>query len=106
MSIIWFLIIIYIVFIVYKNKNDKVQNIKNINDITRSKISNPNNSYYSNNKVSSYKKMNEDHISHEDVKDITDSIGYKRCPNCGSLISKKSATCFMCNYEFMNSSID
>ena len=48
--------------------------------------------------------MNQDHVAHEDIKDITDSIGYKRCPNCEATVSKKSDTCFMCDYEFNDSS--
>ena len=104
MSIIWFLIIAYIIYVAYKNKNEKEQETRNINDITRSKSTNVSNSYYTNSKVNSYRKMNEDHINHDDVTDITDSIGYIRCPNCESTVSKKSDTCFMCDYEFNDSS--
>ena len=104
MAIIWFLIIAYIIYIAYKSNNKVEQTNKNINDITRARPTNSNNSYYTSDKVNSYRKMNQDHVAHEDIKDITDSIGYKRCPNCEATVSKKSDTCFMCDYEFNDSS--
>lgn len=103
MFFIWLLIIVYIIFIIRKNKQEREQEAKDIERLTRNNYNSrpaTNNSYYSSNKVASYKKMEQDHDNHEDVNDISSSIGYKTCPNCSATVSKKSTTCFMCNYEF------
>ena len=104
MSIILILLIVYAIYIFYKSKNEKKLKTRDIKEINKSKPTNTNDSYYSTSKVNSYRKMNQDHFNHDDIKDISDSIGYKRCPNCGSTVSKKSTTCFMCDYEFIDNS--
>lgn len=104
MYIIWILLISYAIYIIYKNKNEKKQKTIDMNKKTRNQSVSTNNSYYSNKKVNSYNKVKQDHINNNDIKDISNSIGYKRCPHCDSIISKKSSTCFMCDYEFIDDS--
>jgi len=59
------------------------------------------NSYYSSQKVNQYKKMEQMHSDHEEREcSFCDEIGYKRCPQCDTMVSKKSDTCFMCDYDF------
>ena len=58
-----------------------------------------NNSYYSKEKVASYRRMEAAHIGHEDDEDLdlSSTIGYVKCPKCGAAVSKKSEVCFMCD---------
>jgi len=57
-----------------------------------------NNSYYTKEKIASYKKMERDHESHEkDDGDLIEEIGYVKCPHCGAIVSKKSKVCFLCD---------
>ena len=59
-------------------------------------------SYYTNQKIDSYRRMNADHENHDGVSDevdISGSIGYVKCPHCGTLVSKKSKVCFMCDKD-------
>lgn len=54
-------------------------------------------SYYANGKREQYQKMNEEHATHKDEVDLSDKIGYIKCPNCGGTVSKTSDTCFLCD---------
>ena len=57
------------------------------------------NSYYNKEKIEKYKKQDMDHKEHlvENESVDTKTIGYNRCPKCGTLNSKKLDRCFMCD---------
>ena len=103
--IIWIIIIVVIVRNVKANqeRQKQIQEEYSKKFGTRYEKKDSDNSYYSNNKVDQYKQMHRDHDDHLEMEDdVCGEIGYKRCPQCDTLISKKSDTCFMCNYSFMN----
>ena len=90
----WFFIM-FIIILIASNANNKNNN----------KIPNKYkeiNSYYSDRKINSYKKQEDNHKNHEkdEFDKVCSEIGYKRCPKCDSTISKKSDECFMCGYKF------
>lgn len=104
-ELIFFIIVIAIVV---NSKKKKIENNnktsesyrqdKNFNGITRAGTNNS--SYYSKQKIEQYRQQERNHYNHEDTEDISNTIGYKRCPQCENLINKKSETCFMCDYNF------
>lgn len=105
--IIWIIIIYVIVIKVIGQKNDQttssnrnVQRSSNSSSYSPSTLSQntQRSSYYRQDKVDSYRRMNEDHALHDgDEGDLVDTIGYVKCPHCGATVSKKSDTCFMCD---------
>ncbi len=97
---VW-IILLAIVLIIRKKNREKEEKLNRIYAERFSKGKDTDNSYYSREKVEKYRKMNEDHLEHdEDFLKTTSEIGYKRCPVCGAMVSKKADVCFMCNSEF------
>lgn len=104
--IIW-IIIIWVVVVKIKQQQGSVKQNKslenrgqqNFNTSSSSPSRNTQrSSYYREDKVDSYKRMNADHALHDgDEGDLTDEIGYIKCPHCGATVSKKSKECFMCD---------
>ena len=49
--------------------------------------------------IEKYKRQDMDHSEHLVENESVDSktIGYNRCPKCGTLNSKRLDTCFMCD---------
>lgn len=100
--IIWIIIIYIIVIKVKAQQNDKTtnRNFQNTSSKSLNSSSYPaqRSSYYREDKVDSYRRMNADHVQHDgDEGDLVDTIGYVKCPHCGASVSKKSDTCFMCD---------
>ena len=62
------------------------------------------NSYYNKEKIDKYKKQDMDHAEHlvENETIDTKKIGYNKCPNCGTMNSKKLDRCFMCDARIIH----
>ena len=103
--ILWWVFIIIIIAIgvnASKKEQEKVNQeyAKKYPASPNRPVQNTNSSYYTKQKVEQYRRMEQDHKGHVDDIDLTSDIGYKRCPKCEALVSKKSDTCFMCEYSF------
>lgn len=115
-----FLIIIIIVFVNISKKAQEEQTTVNkfLNDAINKRVETPRkpnsvdneasyqvrrepNSYYTRDKIDKYKKQDMDHSEHlvENESIDTKTIGYNKCPKCGTLNSKKLDKCFMCDAE-------
>ena len=117
---IFFFIIIIIVFASFSKKAEENQTTVNkfLNDAINKRVEvqrKPNsvdneasyqvrrepNSYYTRDKIDKYKKQDMDHSEHLVENESIDAktIGYNKCPKCGTLNSKKLEKCFMCDAE-------
>lgn len=113
-----FIVIIIVVFVNISKKAQEQQTTVNkfLNDAITKRVEIPRkpnsvnneasyqinrqpNSYYNKDKIEKYKKQDMDHSEHlvENESIDTKKIGYNRCPNCGTLNSKKLDKCFMCD---------
>lgn len=101
--IIWIIIIVVIVRNIKSNKErqQQIQEEYSKKFGLKYEKKDSSNSYYSNNKVKQYQTMHQDHNLHQELEDdVCENIGYKRCPQCDTMVSKKADTCFMCDYSF------
>ena len=84
---------------VVSQRNETVRKPNSVDNEASYQINRQPNSYYSKEKIEKYKKQDMDHSEHLVENESVDSktIGYNRCPKCGTLNSKKLDTCFMCD---------
>jgi len=111
MGLFFWIIIIIIIVATVKNEKAKQEKVnqeyaKRVHSSGQTKSSL--NSYYSKQKVEQYRKMEQDHADHNDDEndDVCSEIGYKRCPKCDTLVSKKADACFMCDYSFLKNTAE
>ena len=82
-----------------RNENMKPRTPNSVDNEASYQINRQPNSYYNKEKIEKYKRQDMDHSEHLVENESIDSktIGYNRCPKCGTLNSKKLDTCFMCD---------
>lgn len=99
MNVIISICLAFIVFSALYSKQNTTNKGNNTTNISKVKKD----SYYTKDKVQSYQKMNQMHEKHNPappIDDLCKTIGYKKCPECGTSNSLKSKCCFMCDYGF------
>lgn len=115
-GIVFFIVIIVIICVSSEAKKNQTTVNKYLNDAINKRVEHPRqpnsvnneasyqlnrqpNSYYNKEKIDKYKKQDMDHSEHLVENESVDSktIGYNRCPKCGTLNSKRLDRCFMCD---------
>lgn len=94
LTLLFILAVIYVGFTNNKGKKGQTSTKNYYSQDSFSSVKKSANSLYTKREIFPEKPSS----SLDEVDDLCDNIGYIKCPNCGATVSKKSTTCFMCNF--------